>query len=145
MKSSWMQECFVEGGDTIEEIGEKVVRVLDKYQDSESETYISTRSQRPVSNGDVKFFSDVVMEGLAPNGGLYVPNKGFPKLRCSEWIRLVDMSYPERALVILEKCIHPLDIAPSEFRSMVTQDYGQNFASKSVAPVKHLAEGSVHS
>lgn len=80
------------------------------------------------------------MEGLAPDGGLYVLNKGFPKLEPSEWMRLADMSYPERALIILEKCIHPMDIAPAELRSMVNRAYGQNFASKLVAPVKHLAE-----
>lgn len=137
----WLDaRVFCGRGDTVGEVAEKVLRVLHKYQDSESETYISTRSQRLASNSDVKFFSDVVVEGLAPDGGLYVPNKGFPKLEPSEWIRLADMSYPERALVILEKCIHPLDIAPSELRLMVNRAYGQNFASKSVAPVKHLAE-----
>ncbi|KAF5904319.1 threonine synthase-like 1, partial [Clarias magur] len=136
----WLDaRVFCGKGDTIEEVAEKIIRVLDKYQDSESETYISTRSQKPASKSDVKFFSDVVVEGLAPDGGLYVPNKGFPKLEPSEWLRLSAMSYPERALIILEKCIHPLDIAPSELRSMVNRAYGQNFASKSVAPVKHLA------
>ncbi|KAI5611100.1 threonine synthase-like 1, partial [Silurus asotus] len=137
----WLDaRVFCGRGDTLEDIAEKVVRVLDRYQDTESETYISTRNHRHASNSDVKFFSDVAVEGLAPCGGLYVPNKGFPKLEPSEWIRLADMSYPERASVILEKCIHPLDIAPSELRSMVKRAYGQNFAAKSVAPVKHLAE-----
>lgn len=137
----WLDaRVFCGRGDTVEEVAEKVIKVLDKYQDSESETYISTRSQRPASNGDRKFFSDVVMEGLAPNGGLYIPNKGFPKLEPSELIRLAHMSYPERALIILEKCIHPVDIGPSELRSMVNHAYGKNFGIKSVAPVKHLAE-----
>lgn len=137
----WLDaRVFCGRGDTIEDVAEKVVRVLEKYQDSESETYMSTRSQGPASNSDVKFFSDVVVEGLAPDGGLYVPNNGFPKLEASEWIRLADMSYPERALIILEKCIHPLDVSPSELRSMINRAYGQNFASKSVAPVKHLSE-----
>lgn len=135
----WLDaRVFCGRGDTIEEVAEKVVRVLEKYKDSE--TYISTRGHRSESNCDMKFFSDVVVEGLAPDGGLYVPNKGFPKLEPSEWLRLSDMSYPERALVILEKCIHPLDIHPTELRSMVYRAYGQNFASKSVAPVKHLSE-----
>lgn len=137
----WLDaRVFCGRGDTIEEVAEKVVRLLDKYQDAESETYISTRSRRPASDADVKLFSDVAVEGLAPDGGLYVPNKGFPKLEPSEWMRLADMSYPERALIILEKCIHPIDIAPAELRSMVNRAYGPNFASKLVAPVKHLTE-----
>ncbi|GAA6087597.1 threonine synthase-like 1 isoform X1 [Tachysurus ichikawai] len=137
----WMDaRVFCGRGDTIEEVAEKVVRVLEKYRNSELDTYVSTRGHISVSSDDLKFFSDVVVEGLAPDGGLYVPNKGFPKLEPSEWLRLADMSYPERALVILEKYIHPLDIAPTELCSMVNRAYGQNFASKSVAPVKHLAE-----
>ncbi|KAI4882781.1 hypothetical protein NFI96_002384 [Prochilodus magdalenae] len=130
---------FCGSGDSVEEIVEKVLQVLARYQESESETFISTRSQTGPSGGQ-KFFSDVVVEGLAPDGGLYVPSKGFPKLESSEWLRLAKMSYPERALVILEKCIHPMDICPSELQSMVNQAYGENFASRSVAPVKHLAE-----
>lgn len=137
----WLDaRVFCGKGDTVEEVAEKVVRVLERYVDSELETYISTRSQTPASNRDPKFFSDVVVEGLAPDGGLYVPNKAFPKLEPSEWIRLAGMSYPKRALVLLEKCIHPLDISPSELHSMVNRAYGQNFSSTLVAPVKHLAE-----
>uniref|UniRef100_A0A4W4DRL5 Threonine synthase N-terminal domain-containing protein n=1 Tax=Electrophorus electricus TaxID=8005 RepID=A0A4W4DRL5_ELEEL len=128
-------------GDSVQEVAEKALRVLARYQDSESETYTSTRGQLLRENGsamDPKFFSDVVVEGLAPNGGLYVPSKGFTKLEPSEWQRLVSMSYPERALAILEKCIHPLDVSPSELRSMVNWAYERNFARGSVAPVKHL-------
>uniref|UniRef100_A0AAR2K261 Threonine synthase like 1 n=1 Tax=Pygocentrus nattereri TaxID=42514 RepID=A0AAR2K261_PYGNA len=102
-------------------------------------TFTSTRSQ-PGPSGGLKFFGDVVVEGLAPDGGLYVPSKGFPKLEPSEWLRLAKMSYPERALVILEKCIHPMHISPLELRSMVNRAYGENFASESVAPVKQLTE-----
>ncbi|XP_036437555.1 threonine synthase-like 1 [Colossoma macropomum] len=130
---------FCGRGDSVEEVVEKVLQVLARYQESESETFTSTRSQ-PGPSGGLKFFSDVVVEGLAPDGGLYVPSKGFPKLEPSEWLRLAKMSYPERAQVILEKCIHPMDISPLELRSMVNQAYGENFASESVAPVKHLAE-----
>ncbi|XP_072534784.1 threonine synthase-like 1 [Salminus brasiliensis] len=126
-------------GDSVEEVVEKVLQVLERYQGSESETFTTTRTNAPT--GDPKFFSDVVVEGLAPDGGLYVPTEGFPKLGPSEWLRLADMPYSERALVILEKCIHPMDISPLELRSMVGQAYGENFASgSSVAPVKHLVE-----
>ncbi|XP_076827359.1 threonine synthase-like 1 [Brachyhypopomus gauderio] len=128
-------------GDSVEQVAEKALQVLARYQDSESDTYTSTRSHVLRKNGstnDPKFFSDVVVEGLAPDGGLYVPTKAFAKLEPSQWLRLASMSYPERALAILEKCIHPLDISLLELRSMVNQAYGRNFAKESVAPVKHL-------
>ncbi|XP_062848082.1 threonine synthase-like 1 [Trichomycterus rosablanca] len=132
----WLDaRVFCGRGDSVAEVAEKVLKVLHRY--SESETYCSTRSDHP-GGSDPKFFSDVVVEGLAQDGGLYVPKKGFPKLEPSEWIRLAGMSYTDRALVILEKCIHPVDVTPTELRLMVNQAYGQNFASKEVAPVKLL-------
>ncbi|XP_046880027.1 threonine synthase-like 1 isoform X1 [Hypomesus transpacificus] len=124
-------------GDTVEEVAEKVLQAVERYHNSESETYISTRSHDG-STGNLKHFSDVVVEGLAPDGGLYIPQKGFPKLEVREWLRLTDMSYPERALAILERCIHPLDIPATELRRMVFKAYGANFSSEEVAPVKHL-------
>uniref|UniRef100_A0A8C3B0B7 Threonine synthase like 1 n=1 Tax=Cyclopterus lumpus TaxID=8103 RepID=A0A8C3B0B7_CYCLU len=81
---------------------------------------------------------DVVIEGLATDGGLYVPKRGFPNMEAREWLRLVDMSYPERALVLLEKCIHPSDVSALDLRTMIFKAYGSNFSSEAVAPVKHL-------
>ncbi|CAM4735805.1 unnamed protein product [Leuciscus chuanchicus] len=56
-------------GDSVEDVADKVLRTLLRYEDSESEVFVSTRSQM---SSDPKFFSDVVIEGLAPDGGLYV-------------------------------------------------------------------------
>ncbi|XP_062376703.1 threonine synthase-like 1 [Sardina pilchardus] len=128
-------------GDTIEEVTEKVLRALNRYDDSESETFVSTRSSVAGVGGseaEPKFFSDVVVEGLAPDGGLYVPKGGFPKLGPQEWKRLAKMSYPERACAILEQCIHPTDVSPPELGQMVRRAYGSNFSSEAVAPVRHL-------
>lgn len=126
-------------GDTVEEIAEKVLQAVERYQNSKSETFVSTRRENG-SSSDSKYFSDVVLEGLAPDGGLYVPQKGFPKLDVREWLRLAEMSYPERALAMLEKCIHPMDIPGTDLRRMVFRAYGVNFASEAIAPVKHLVQ-----
>ncbi|KAG9276781.1 threonine synthase-like 1 [Astyanax mexicanus] len=135
----WLDtRVFCGRGDDVEVVTEKVLKVLERFHSSNSETFNTTRKNDAI--GDPKFFSDVVVEGLAPDGGLYVPAKGIPKLEASEWIRLADASYSERALIILEKCIHPVDVSPLELRSMVDQAYGKNFASEFVAPVKHLLE-----
>ncbi|XDV29612.1 hypothetical protein PO909_032704 [Leuciscus waleckii] len=56
-------------GDSVEDVADKVLRTLLRYEDSASEVFVSTRSQM---SSDPKFFSDVVIEGLAPDGGLYV-------------------------------------------------------------------------
>lgn len=124
-------------GDSVEDVADKVLRTLVRYEDSESEMFVSTRSQM---SSDPKFFSDVVIEGLAPDGGLYVPKKGFPKLDPSEWLRISSMPYAMRAVAILENCIHPMDVSPVELSTMVCRAYGQNFANQLVVPLKHLTD-----
>nr|XP_055038074.1 threonine synthase-like 1 [Misgurnus anguillicaudatus]XP_055038075.1 threonine synthase-like 1 [Misgurnus anguillicaudatus] len=124
-------------GDSVEDVAKKVLKTLDRYNDSESESFISTRSKKDVAS-DPKFFSEVVVEGLAPDGGLYVPKNGFPKLEPSEWLRIANMPYATRALAILENCIHPMDLSPVELSTMLHRAYGQNFSNKSVVPLKHL-------
>ncbi|KAM4606176.1 threonine synthase-like 1 [Polymixia lowei] len=126
-------------GDTAEDIAEKVLKSVERYQNPEAEIYVSTRGNNSKGSSNNKtYFSDVILEGLAPDGGLYVPQNGFPKIDTREWLRLADMSYPERALAILEKCIHPADVPTLDLRTMVFKAYGTNFASEAIAPVKHL-------
>ncbi|XP_054479151.1 threonine synthase-like 1 [Anoplopoma fimbria] len=125
-------------GVTAEEVAEKVLKAVERYHNRAAETFVSTRSDGAASSNQKTHFSDVVIEGLATDGGLYVPRNGFPSMDAREWLRLADMSYPERALVIMEKCIHPLDVSALDLRSMIFKAYGSNFSSEAVAPVKHL-------
>ncbi|KAM6971162.1 threonine synthase-like 1 [Tautogolabrus adspersus] len=125
-------------GDTVEEVAEKVLKAVKRYQNHSGESYVSTRSDGGESSNQKIYFSDVVIEGLAKDGGLYVPKNGFPNVDAREWRRLVDMSYPDRALILLEKCIHPLEVSALDLRKMIFKAYGSNFSSEKVAPVKHL-------
>nr|XP_057916592.1 threonine synthase-like 1 [Doryrhamphus excisus]XP_057916593.1 threonine synthase-like 1 [Doryrhamphus excisus]XP_057916594.1 threonine synthase-like 1 [Doryrhamphus excisus] len=132
----WMDvRVFCGRGDKVEDVAEKVLQAVERYQNHAAETYVSTRRD---DKGHTTHFSDVVVEGLASDGGLYVPKNGFPKMGAPEWLRLVDMSYQEQALVLLEKCIHPLDISAVDLREMIYKAYGSKFSSEDVAPVKHL-------
>uniref|UniRef100_UPI0037E941F1 threonine synthase-like 1 n=1 Tax=Semicossyphus pulcher TaxID=241346 RepID=UPI0037E941F1 len=125
-------------GDTVEEVVEKVLKAVERYQNHAAESYVSTRSDGVESSNQKTHFSDVVIEGLAADGGLYVPKNGFPNIDAREWLRLLDMSYPERALVLLEKLIHPSEVSALDLRAMIFKAYGSNFSSEAVAPVKHL-------
>ncbi|XP_060920584.1 threonine synthase-like 1 [Labrus mixtus] len=125
-------------GETVEEVAEKVLKAVKRYQNHSGESYMSTRSDGGESSNQRTYFSDVVIEGLATDGGLYVPKNGFPNMDAREWRRLVDMSYPERALILLEKCIHPSEVSASDLREMIFKAYGCNFSSEKVAPVRHL-------
>lgn len=125
-------------GDTVEDVAEKVLKAVERFHGRAAETFVSTRSDHESSTEKKTYFTDAVVEGLATDGGLYVPRNGLPKLDTGEWLRLADMSYPEQALVILEKCVHPLDVSALDLRRMVFKAYGSNFSSAAVAPVKHL-------
>ncbi|XP_002933192.4 threonine synthase-like 1 [Xenopus tropicalis] len=126
-------------GDSIEDIAHRVVNAIKRYQDSESEAFISTRNTSDDAREcQTKYFSDAVIEGLAPDGGLYVPEKGLPKLTRGEWKTLVGFSYAERAQIILERCIHPVDVPAFTLGEIVEKAYGENFACHKIAPVRHL-------
>ncbi|OCT75588.1 threonine synthase-like 1 [Xenopus laevis] len=130
-----------QNGDSIENIADKVVHAIMRYQNAESEAFISTRNtshQFDARKGQAKYFSDAVIEGLAPDGGLYVPEKGLPKLTSAEWKTLVGSSYAERAQIILERCIHPVDVPAFTLGEIVEKAYGENFACNKIAPVRHL-------
>lgn len=127
-------------GESVERVVEKVLKAVDRYQNNDEETYVSTRSDDARLSDQKKHFSDVIVEGLAADGGLYVPQNGFQKIDEHEWLRLVSMSYPERALVLLERCIHPMDVPAVDLRTMIFKAYGSNFSSERVAPVKHLMD-----
>ncbi|XP_074049127.1 threonine synthase-like 1 isoform X2 [Macrotis lagotis] len=132
---------FCEDGASTEVVADKVFDAVKRYRDVDSETFVSTRCKfrHPEERVTPKYFSDAVIEGLASDGGLFVPRKEFPKLSCLEWKSLVGATYVERAQVILERCIHPVDIPASRLGEMIETAYGENFACSKIAPVRHLS------
>lgn len=140
----WFDIRVLCGGDVAAEvIAEKVLDAVKRYQDSELETFISTRSSRSgrsmEEDSNKFYFSDVVIQGLALDGGLFVPERGLPKFAAEEWQGLIEATYVERAQVILERCIHPADIPASRLAEIIETAYGENFSCSKVAPVRHLA------
>ncbi|XP_052551262.1 threonine synthase-like 1 [Tympanuchus pallidicinctus] len=132
----WYDVRVLCGGNMAAEVvAEKVLDAVKRYQNSEVETYVSTRSTQKNSH---KYFSDVVVEGLASDGGLFVPERGLPVLTAEEWQTLIGATYAERAQVILERCIHPADIPAFKLREIIGTAYGENFTCSKIAPVRHL-------
>ncbi|MDU0810796.1 MAG: threonine synthase [Burkholderia sp.] len=104
--------------------------------------YISTRGGSP---GEKYTFSDILLSGLAKDGGLYLPNK-YPKISKEELAEWRILSYAELTLKILEKfCI---DIPKDDLRSIVYRTYkasvycnarhGEN--TTDITPLKILGE-----
>jgi threonine synthase len=91
--------------------------------------YVSTRGAAPPQR-----FSDILLEGLAADGGLYVP-EAFPKLKLSS---LRGRSYPELAHAILSQFI---DDVP-DLQGIVHRTYSAAlFGSEEITPLKTLEPG----
>ncbi len=89
--------------------------------------YVSTRGESPP-----KRFTEILLEGLAPDGGLYVPEE-VPALALSE---LRGKSYPEIAHAVLSVF---MDDIP-DLRAIVSRTYTkERFGSDDVTPLRSLA------
>ena len=77
--------------------------------------YISTRGDSPKLN-----FTEVLLGGLAPDGGLYLPEH-YPKFTNDELIDMREMSYQDLAFYIFEKFID--DIPENDLREIVNKTY----------------------
>jgi threonine synthase len=89
--------------------------------------YVSTRSEAPVLG-----FRDVVLTGLARDGGLYVPEE-WPQFTTGEIADLAGRSYSEVAFRIISRFIDE-EIAASALRRMTEESY-RTFRHAAVTPV----------
>ena len=96
--------------------------------------YISTRGLAPPLQ-----FDDVLLEGLASDGGLYVPDK-WPKLSKSELEKLKDLSYPSMALEIMHPYIR--DVIPREILEDILIEAYANFSNSQIAPIKRIDDST---
>ncbi len=92
--------------------------------------YISTRGQAPVLG-----FSDVLLAGLATDGGLYVP-EAWPKFSNKELVEFGRLSYSELALRIIKPFIDD-EIADDDLEAIINATYSR-FDHSAVAPLKQL-------
>ncbi|XP_071816710.1 threonine synthase-like 1 isoform X1 [Apostichopus japonicus] len=123
--------------ESVESVTTKIDRLVQNF--SSPMNYASTRSD---SDGKaIHHFQDVILRGLAEDGGLFVPGKEFPSLTWGEWSRLVELSFQERALLILERWLHPDFVRPQTLSAIIDKAYSRsNFSSEDVIPIVKLEE-----
>jgi len=93
--------------------------------------YISTRGK-----ADPKAFKDILLEGLASDGGLYMPET-YPQMDLNS---LKGASYTDVALSVLAPFAD--DVPFWVLRNIVTETYtADNFCSRDIAPLKWLEPG----
>jgi threonine synthase len=117
---------LVEQGASVEQITKQVLDAWNK-----DEAFISTRGSTTNFT-----FDNVIKNGLAPDGGLFVPRSSLPKFSNLQLKRLVDLNFTERALRVLERL--PIgNLIPSELRNMLENSY-LNFTHTDILPVRHF-------
>lgn len=77
--------------------------------------YISTRGQSPALP-----FSEILLGGLAPDGGLYMP-ESYPQFSDDDLTRMRDMSYADLAFEILSHFI--TDIPAADLKGLIDKTY----------------------
>ena len=92
--------------------------------------YISTRGQAPALG-----FTDVLLTGLAADGGLYVPET-WPQMTHHELKDLRGKSYADTAFAVIKPFVGG-EIEDAHLRQMIDEAYA-TFAHKAVAPLKQL-------
>jgi len=96
--------------------------------------YISTRG-----NMLPKAFSEVVLSGLASDGGLAIP-ESYPKISKPELEEWRNLNYPDLAFKILSKFVD--DIPGTDLRGIIDRTYTpEAFHNDEIAPLKTLEPG----
>eukprot|EP00041_Stephanoeca_diplocostata_P005957 m.71774 g.71774 ORF g.71774 m.71774 type:complete len:883 (-) comp16093_c0_seq5:273-2921(-) len=103
--------------------------------------YRSTRSKGVGCTG-VRF-EDAIMRGLAPDGGLFVP-EDIPKVTQKELDEWSGMTFTSLAVEVMAKFIGDDEIPRASLESIVTKSYA-NFSTSHVTPLVDMSDdGSVY-
>lgn len=94
--------------------------------------YKSTRG-----SGKKYTFSQVLLKGIAEDGGLFLPVK-IPQFSLKDIEKLQHKSYQEIALFIMK--LLETDFPEPVLRDLINKAYGQNFDNPQIAPLVHIKE-----
>jgi threonine synthase len=96
--------------------------------------YVSTRGGMPPQP-----FTSILLEGLAPDGGLATPET-YPRFSADDLARLRPLGYRELAFEVLSRYMD--DIAPADLRGIIDRTYtAAAFGSDDIVPVLTLEPG----
>ena len=96
--------------------------------------YLSTRG-----HPDRKHFCQILLEGLAPDGGLYLPER-YPQVDAATLARWRSLSYAELAFEVLSLYID--DIPAADLRALCDKTYTEAvFGTPQIVPLRKLEPG----
>lgn len=98
--------------------------------------YISTR-QGSGPNTNIKLgFEDILLQGLANDGGLFVP-EFFPQFSSAEIKEMAKLDYPDLVYKIISPFIDG-EIPHDDLKNIINKSY-QNFSHSAIAPIKQIS------
>jgi len=84
----------------------------------------------------LRSFSEILLEGLAPDGGLYLPDR-YPQVDDATLTKWRGLSYAELAFEVLSRYVD--DIPADELRALASRTYtAEVFGTKEIVPLKKL-------
>ncbi|MGR4867259.1 threonine synthase [Variovorax sp. LARHSF232] len=96
--------------------------------------YLSTRGHR-----DRRRFCEILLEGLAPDGGLYLPEH-YPQVDAATLDKWRVLPYAELAFEVLSLYID--DIPPADLRALCAKTYtAEVFGTEEIVPLRELEDG----
>ena len=96
--------------------------------------YLSTRG-----HPDRKRFCEILLEGLAPDGGLYLPDE-YPQIDTATLAKWRKLPYAELAFEILSLYID--DIPPADLKAICAKTYtAEVFGTPDIVPLRELEDG----
>ncbi len=96
-------------------------------------TFLSTRGRAPAAD-----FAQVLLAGLAPDGGLYLP-QAWPQFGDAELAAFAGISYQEAAYRVLSRFTGP-SFSEAELREAIAAAYS-DFDAPEIAPLVAIGEG----
>ena len=98
-------------------------------------TYHDTRGL----DAEPRTFSEVIIAGIAPGGGLYVPDT-LPAFTMDEILGFEELAYWERAATVFKR--FGVDIDPERVDSLMQRAYGTDFDDERIAPIEEVVPGT---
>ena len=96
--------------------------------------YLSTRG-----HADRKRFCEILLEGLAPDGGLYLPET-YPQVSEATLAKWRGLAYADLAFEILSLYVD--DIPAADLHAICRKTYTEEvFGTKAIVPLKKLEDG----
>ena len=101
--------------------------------------YMSTRGAGSAAEDAAKSFCDILLEGLAPDGGLFLP-QSYPVLAAADLAAMRPLRYADLAFNIISRFAD--DIPAGDLKAIIDKTYTpQLFGSADITPVKTLTPG----